>query len=42
MDNFGWAEGYKMKFGLYEVDFKTQARSLRKSSSLFTNGLKMG
>ena len=40
MDNFEWAEGYKMKFGLYEVDFKTQARSLRKSSSLFTEMVK--
>ena len=40
MDNFEWAEGYKMKFGLYEVDFKTQARSLRESSNLFAKMVK--
>ena len=35
MDNFEWAEGYDMKFGLYEVDFKTQERSLRQGSKTF-------
>ena len=40
MDNFEWAEGYKMKFGLYEVDFKTQNRSLRESSNLFAKMVK--
>ena len=40
MDNFEWAEGYKMKFGLYEVDFETQARILRESSSLFAKMVK--
>ena len=40
MDNFEWAEGYKMKFGLYKVDFNTQERTLRKSSKLFIDMVK--
>ena len=40
MDNFEWAEGYKMKFGLYEVDFETQERTLRESSNLFAKMVK--
>ena len=40
MDNFEWAEGYKMKFGLYEVNFLTQARTLRESSKLFVDIVK--
>ena len=35
MDNFEWAEGYDMRFGLYEVNFKNQKRTLRKGSQKF-------
>lgn len=31
MDNFEWNDGFIPRFGLYEVDFKTQQRTLRPS-----------
>jgi beta-glucosidase len=37
VDNFEWAEGYnpRFRFGLYEVDFQTQQRTLRRSGRLY-------
>ncbi|AUX77430.1 GH1 family beta-glucosidase [Sinorhizobium fredii] len=31
MDNFEWAEGYRMRFGIVHVDYETQARTIKKS-----------
>jgi beta-glucosidase len=36
MDNFEWAEGYSMRFGLVEVDFETQERKPRPSAALYS------
>jgi len=31
MDNFEWAEGYKMRFGIVHVNYTTQKRTIKKS-----------
>lgn len=35
IDNFEWAEGYEARFGLVQVDFDTQQRTVRPSGYLF-------
>jgi beta-glucosidase len=37
LDNFEWADGYQMRFGLYEVDYKTQKRTLRRGARFFVD-----
>lgn len=36
MDNFEWAEGYKMRFGIVHVDYDTQVRTVKKSGRWFS------
>jgi len=35
VDNFEWAEGWTMRFGLIELDLETQARTPRRSAYLY-------
>jgi len=42
MDNFEWANGYSMRFGLYSVDYETKRREKRKSAELFEKVCKTG
>ncbi|MEM1552087.1 MAG: beta-galactosidase BgaS [Candidatus Bathyarchaeia archaeon] len=34
-DNYEWAKGFKMKFGLYAVDLQTKKRIMRKSAKIY-------
>jgi beta-glucosidase len=35
LDNFEWSDGLAKRFGLYQVDFKTQRRTPRLSASFY-------
>ncbi len=35
LDNFEWANGYSMRFGMIHVDFKTQKRTIKRSGKMF-------
>jgi beta-glucosidase len=37
MDNFEWADGYRMQFGLWHVDRRTMLRTPRESSKLYAD-----
>jgi len=37
VDNFEWAEGWTLRFGLIELDPRTQARTPRRSASLYAD-----
>jgi len=36
LDNFEWNSGYTMPFGLYQVDFETQMRTIKSSGRYFS------
>lgn len=36
MDNFEWAEGFKQRFGLLEMDYNTMERRWRKSAEIYS------
>ncbi|PZU89182.1 MAG: beta-glucosidase [Shinella sp.] len=36
MDNFEWAEGYSMRFGIVHVDYDTQVRTIKKSGKWYS------
>ncbi len=42
LDNFEWAEGYRMRFGLVHVDFQTQVRTPKSSARWYAGVIKSG
>ncbi len=42
IDNFEWAKGFSMRFGLYEVDYATKKRTRRNSAFVYENICRSG
>lgn len=41
-DNYEWAKGFKMKFGLFAVDFQSKKRVKRKSATMYKKIIEKG
>ena len=42
MDNFEWAEGFTPRFGLIDIDYKTQQRTIRESAKKYAHVCQTG
>ena len=42
LDNFEWSEGYRPRFGLVHVDYKTQKRTIKDSARYLAEVIKSG
>ncbi len=40
MDNFEWALGYKPRFGIIHIDYKTQKRTIKDSEYFYKEVIK--
>ena len=42
LDNYEWADGFAPRFGLIEVDYRTQGRKVRESARKFEEIIRSG
>jgi len=42
MDNYEWSLGYKMRFGIVRVDFRTQKRTIKSSGKFYSDAIRTG